>query len=70
MIRIFLLLLLLVGCATSNPCPPQDVYFIITYGDGTSKIVQMDKGYLDERSNWKSEDEMIEWYRQKNERAN
>ncbi len=61
------LLLFLVGCAS---CPPQDVYFLVTDTDGIPRIIEMDEGYLDERGNWKSEDEMIEWYRQKNELVN
>ncbi len=61
------LLLFLVGCAS---CPPQDVYFLVTFNDGRPEIIEMDKGFIDVRDNWKSEDEMIEWYRQRNEQGN
>ncbi len=68
--RYLFLLLFLIGCSIKAPCPPQDVYFPILHEDGVPKIIQMDKGYLDERGNWKSEDEMIEWYQQRNELIN
>ncbi len=68
--RFLFLLLFLIGCSIKAPCPPQDVYFIVTFDDGRPQIIEMDEGFLDVRDNWKSEDEMIEWYRQRNERTN
>ncbi len=65
--KYLVLLLFLVGCAS---CPPQDVYFLVTDSDGSPQIIEMDEGYLDVRDNWKSEDEVIEHFRQRNELIN
>ena len=65
--RCLFLLLFLIGCSIKAPCPPQDVYFLITFDDGAPKNVQMDEGDLDKSGNWKSEDEMIEHFRKQNE---
>ncbi len=68
--RYLFLLLFLVSCATLPPCPPQDVYFLVTFNDGRPEIIEMNEGFIDARGNWKSEEEMIEWYRQRNELIN
>ncbi len=64
--RYLFLLLFLVSCATLPPCPPQDVYFLVMDDESIPRIIEMDEGFIDARGNWKSEDEMIEWQRQRN----
>ncbi len=55
-----LLLFSFFGCATV-PCPPEDIYYIITFADGEPKITYMEKGQIDDRKFYKSEEEFQEF---------
>ena len=66
MFRILIFVFLLSSCCV---CPQKDVYFITVYPDGkTHGLVRMEKGYLDIKDNWYSQEEIEEIYRKQKEK--
>ena len=56
--------LFLQGCAC--PCPKQDLYFIANMEDGRSALIDLEKGYFDNRKAWLNQeqrDELIEGFK-------
>lgn len=59
LVALGLVFLLATGCITTQcpPCPSEEA-IVLSPGSGP---VKMPKGFLDDRSNWKTQEELDQW---------
>ena len=58
------------GCIKANVikeslCPPVESYFMVENPDGERMVIHVSKGYFNNKDNWLTKEEYIEWEKER-----